>query len=378
MKAVVINANVLGQIFKLLQQDAYQIVGPREEAGAIVYSDLDSPADLPEGWIDEQGKGHYRLKRSSDKARFAYVVGPQSWKKYLYPPEQLLMRARRQEQGFVLEDITQPVPKYAFIGVRACELRAIAIQDQVFLHGPYVDTHYQDRREKVFIVAVNCLRSGSNCFCVSMDAGPEVQSAYDLVLSEILPEGEPRYVLKAGSVRGEQLLQRLPAAELQTPSSEDLALEQAGLRSAAETMQRSLPQETPELIQAHYNSDVWQAMQERCLACTNCTMVCPTCFCSNVTDTTDLSGQQAERSRHWDSCFSLQFTYTAGQPARQSIGSRYRQWISHKLSSWHTQFDSSGCVGCGRCISWCPVGIDITEEVAHLAGLSQEGAQHAG
>jgi len=91
-------------------------------------------------------------------------------------------------------------------------------------------------------------------------------------------------------------------------------------------------------------------------------MVCPTCFCSTVEDTTDLSGLHAERWRKWDSCFTLDFTYIHGGSIRREGASRYRQWITHKLAHWHDQFGSSGCTGCGRCITWCPVGIDITEE----------------
>lgn len=92
-------------------------------------------------------------------------------------------------------------------------------------------------------------------------------------------------------------------------------------------------------------------------------MVCPTCFCSSVHDVADLSGDNVERIRQWDSCFNLDFSYTKGGTVRDNTRSRYRQWLTHKLASWQDQFDSLGCVGCGRCITWCPVGIDLTEEV---------------
>jgi ferredoxin len=92
-------------------------------------------------------------------------------------------------------------------------------------------------------------------------------------------------------------------------------------------------------------------------------MACPTCFCTTVDDVTDLTGSQAVRSRRWDSCFSMDFSYIHGGSVRSSGASRYRQWLTHKLASWQDQFGASGCVGCGRCITWCPVGIDLTEEV---------------
>jgi len=85
-----------------------------------------------------------------------------------------------------------------------------------------------------------------------------------------------------------------------------------------------------------------------------------------VEDTTDLAGETAERVRRWDSCFNSRYSYIHGGNVRQSTRSRYRQWLTHKVASWHDQFGSSGCVGCGRCITWCPVGIDITEEIAAI------------
>jgi predicted aldo/keto reductase-like oxidoreductase len=96
-------------------------------------------------------------------------------------------------------------------------------------------------------------------------------------------------------------------------------------------------------------------------------MVCPTCFCTSVTDTTELTGATAQRWRRWASCFELDFSYLHGGPVRVSVSSRYRQWLSHKFGTWHDQFGESGCVGCGRCIVWCPVGIDVTEELSALA-----------
>ena len=124
----------------------------------------------------------------------------------------------------------------------------------------------------------------------------------------------------------------------------------------------------PELLYKNLEHPRWDDVAERCLSCTNCTMVCPTCFCHSIEDVPDLDSQRSERVRLWDSCFNFDHAHTAGGNMRPDIRSRYRQWLTHKLASWIDQYGVSGCVGCGRCITWCPVAIDITEEVAAIRG----------
>jgi len=123
-----------------------------------------------------------------------------------------------------------------------------------------------------------------------------------------------------------------------------------------------------DLLYANADNPQWDDVASRCLSCTNCTMVCPTCFCTNVEDVADLTGNEAERHRVWDSCFNADFSYIHGGTVRTSGRSRYRQWMTHKLAAWHDQFGSSGCVGCGRCVTWCPAAIDITAEAAAMRG----------
>ena len=264
----------------------------------------------------------------------------------------------------------------AFIGVRACDLHAIAIQDRVFLAGPYTDPVYKARREGVFIVAVNCGKAGGICFCVSMGTGPKATVGFDLALTEII-DGDHRFLVEVGTPRGAEILQQVP----QRPAGD--ADREAGDRivaDAAAQMGRSLDtRDIKDLLYRNLEHPRWQEVAARCLTCGNCTMVCPTCFCTTVEDATDLAGDHAERWRRWGSCFSLEFSYVHGGSIRASAASRYRQWLTHKLATWIDQFGTSGCVGCGRCITWCPVGIDITEEVrairetsAAMAGTGKE------
>jgi ferredoxin len=351
----------LQALLDTLKQRGYRVIGPTLRDNAIVYDDIASIADLPAGWSDEQDGGHYRLKKRDDQALFGYAVGPHSWKQFLHPPVLPLWRAQKHDRGFDIVDESQPSPRFAFLGVRSCELHAIAIQDRVFLSGPYVDPHYRRRREGTFIVAVNCGHAGGTCFCVSMETGPKATTGFDLALTEVIANGRHIFVLEVGSEAGVQVLSEIPHEAAQT---EDLALAEAVIARTAANMGRTMAADgVRDLLLRNLEHPRWDNVAERCLTCGNCTMVCPTCFCTAVEDASDVSGEVATRSRRWDSCFTKDFSYIHGGSVRSSGKSRYRQWMTHKLATWFDQFGTSGCVGCGRCITWCPVGIDITEEV---------------
>jgi len=359
-----IDQAVLQEILDALKNRGYRVIGPTVRDGAINYDTVERLEDLPVGYADRQDAGRYRIERRADAALFGYAVGPHSWKRFLHPPVERLWQARREGDGFSIvenEEVTEPL---AFIGVRACELRAIAIQDRVFLAGQYLDKSYKIRRDRAFIVAVNCGQAGGTCFCVSMDAGPKVEAGFDLALPELIEEGRHLFVIETGSVAGVDLIKDLPH---RTATAEEIAAAERVVDRTRGQMGRTLETHgLKELLQANPNHPRWDEVAERCLTCGNCTNVCPTCFCTTIDDTTDLSGTTAERVRRWDSCFTLDFSYIHGGSVRNSARSRYRQWITHKLAHWVDQFGSSGCVGCGRCITWCPVGIDITEEAAAI------------
>ncbi len=353
-----------GELFAALKNLRYQVIGPTVRDGAIVYDELGAVEDLPIGWTDEQDGGTYRLRKRGDNSLFGYVVGPHSWKQFLHPPVVRLWQATKSGTGFIFEEEKHAAPKRAFIGVRACELHAIAIQDKVFLGGSFVDPLYKASRGAAFVVAVNCGQAGKTCFCVSMNAGPKASTGFDLALTEVLEGADHYFVVEAGTAQGAELLAQLRCQPAQQAEEEKAANLHA--RAAAQMGRSMDTTEIKELLYANLEHPQWEAVAARCLSCGNCTMVCPTCFCTTVEDVTDLSGEHAERWQKWDSCFNMDFSYVHGGSVRTSTKSRYRQWMTHKLASWFDQFGSSGCVGCGRCITWCPVAIDITEEVRSI------------
>jgi sulfhydrogenase subunit beta (sulfur reductase) len=367
---VVFEADGLDALLAALRRRGYQVMGPTVRDGAIVYDSIAAAKDLPQGWTERQEAARYRLERRDDEAFFGFAVGPQSWKKFLHPPVETLWRARRGDDGFTVEEPAPEPPRFAFLGVRACELQAIAIQDRVLLGDAFADAGYRHRRESAFLIAVNCGTAGGTCFCVSMGSGPEASSGFDIALTELMAAGGHRFLAEVGTALGGELLAGLTHRRA---AIEDEKAAEAVIARTRASMGREMPADgVKELLQRNLEHARWDDVAARCLSCGNCTMVCPTCFCTTVEDVTALDAASTERQRKWDSCFTMDFSYIRGGSVRGSGKSRYRQWMTHKLASWHDQFGSSGCVGCGRCITWCPVGIDITEEVRAIR--QSEGA----
>lgn len=359
-------------LFQSLKNRGYSLVGPKISEGAIIYDFLDVVDELPIGWTDEQEAGTYRIKQREDQALFGYNLGPHSWKKFLFSARKRVWQGQKTSEGSfkTVQEIATQSQRYAFIGVRSCELHAIQIQDRVFMNGQYQDTEYTQKRADNFIVAVNCGQAGKTCFCTSLNTGPRVSQGYDLALTEILDGGTHYFVVESGSERGLAVLQELPC---QSVGNNDLEAVDKCIEKAVGQMGRAIDTtDIKAFLYRNYDNKHWRKLEERCLTCANCTMVCPTCFCSKIEDTTDLTGEYAERWQTWDSCFTMDFSYTHGGAVRASTQSRYRQWLVHKLASWIDQFGTSGCVGCGRCITWCPVGIDLTEEIKALKQAERE------
>lgn len=369
--SVLIEADGIGDLLAALTRRGYRCIGPTARDGAIVMDEIEHADDLPWGYTEAQDAGTYRLERRDDDAGFGFAVGPHSARRFLSPPRSVLWSASRTDGGFAITDAPHEPDRYAFIGLRACDLAAIAVQDRVFRDGAAPDPSYTAERDAAFIVAVNCGVPGGTCFCASMGTGPGVEGGHDLALTELVDGSRHDLLVDVGSDRGADVLADIdsrPATDEDREAAADVT------RRATEHMGRSLDEPAARVALAErLEHPRWDDVAARCLSCTNCTLVCPTCFCSTVEDITDLTGDTASHVRRWDSCFTLEHSALHGGSIRSDTRSQYRQWLTHKLSTWWDQFEVSGCVGCGRCITWCPVGIDLTEEAAAIAA-SMEGA----
>jgi ferredoxin len=362
-------------LISVLAARGYVVIAPTVRDGAIVLGEVRSVRDLPVGWGDEQDAGTYRARHVGGRSLFHYAVGPTSPRRYLSPPRRTLWSAVRTDDGFEVVDDEPPTPPYAFVGVRACELAGIAVQDHVLRDGAHPDPVYVRARNEAFFVGVTCARPASTCFCSSAATGPAIESGHDLALTELLDDDRHEILVDAATPRGAEVLEELEAAVSSRPPEDgDLERERAIVAQSVATMTRRLDLDVArDVLRAGLEHPRWDDVASRCLSCTNCTLVCPTCFCSAVEDVTSLSGDRAERVQRWDSCFTLGHSALHGAGAvRADTRARYRQWLTHKLSTWWDQFGESGCVGCGRCIAWCPAGIDLTEEVA---AMDERGAR---
>ena len=352
-------------LLERLKSAGYRLIGPSVQDGAILLRPIEGAQDLPSGWRQEEGPGSYRLKKRSDDAYFGHTVGPQSWKRYLFPPRDPLIQLKRHDNSIEWSRPAVDEPPMAFIGVRPCDLAAIQVLDRVYAGTPFRESRYVARRRQTFLVAVNCLEPGSACFCDSMGTGPEAREGFDLCLTEM----NGAFLVEAGSRKGMEILVdlRLSPADREEGHALTQALEMARTRMGRKLDTKGLPG----ILFGNIDHAKWEELATRCLTCGNCSHVCPTCFCFSVREVGTLVDQGEDRERFWDSCFSLDHSMIHGGFFRATPKQRFRQWLTHKLGAWESQFGTSGCVGCGRCITWCPVGIDITEEAGAIRKSSR-------
>jgi ferredoxin len=378
-RAVVLDpSGGLDALVRHLAASGYRVVGPVVRNASIVYDDVERGDELPAGSRVEQAPGRWRLLDRDDGARFGWTPGADSWKKFVHPSHQEVLRIRRRDDTWVTTTPSPPDRPLAIVGARDCEVRALDVLDAVLAGS---DPRYSARRADMFVVAVTCGVPASTCWCTSMGGAPRPDAGHDVVLTEVVDDRGHRLVAEAVTDEGDGVLGALLDAGDAGPADD------AELTAAADVAQRALDVLTPrlpgdrlpDLLDDTASDPYWDEVARRCLSCGNCTMVCPTCFCATFEDTTTLTGDgsppsETVRTQHWASCFELDHSNLGGQPVRATTASRYRQWLTHKLATWPAQFGTPGCVGCGRCTTWCPAAIDLPREAAVLARLDPANA----
>jgi sulfhydrogenase subunit beta (sulfur reductase) len=354
-------------LLRALAEGGRRVVGPTITDGAIVFADLQSASELPAGFTLVTAPGRARLEALPEgpgAARaFQYAVSGEGIKRFTFPSRVDALSMAADVAGtvrIVVDAPAEPVP-LAVIGARACDLAALAVHDRVLLGGPAIDPDYAARRSDLLIVAVECALASSTCFCATMGTGPEVTSGADLVLAEL----DDGFVVRAPTAAGQRLVDALALAPAGVATVAAATNQTAATRASMGT--DAIPANPRDLLLASLDHPRWDAIAERCIACANCTLVCPTCFCTGLTVESGFDGAVSSATRNWDSCFTDGFAQVAGGSFRPKHKDRYRQWMTHKFATWFDQFGTSGCVGCGRCIAWCPVGIDVRAELNAFA-----------
>jgi ferredoxin len=355
---VTIKKGILDELLASLRNDGYQTVGPQVEHQVVAYKEIETIQELPLGFASEQEKGMYRLVNTGEQRYFDALPGSQTWKKFLYPAQRDLFFLEKNNGHWEKSPAPHSQDRFALIGVRACELAAIEILDKVLIRKDFTDADYSTRRSSLFILSVNCAHPGNTCFCASMGTGPECKQGYDLNLTEL----DEVFLVTIGSDAGLALVQQV---EWEPASAFHLQAAQRAIQQAAESMGRELNglEGVPALLLENLEHPHWAEIAHRCLSCGSCTLACPTCFCWDTKDHVYITTRKTNRQLVWDSCFNPGYSAQAGGNTRPSTRARYRQWLTHKFGNWQHQFGTLGCVGCGRCITWCPASIDVTEEI---------------
>lgn len=340
----VIDAQELPKLVKAFLAD-YEVIAPVRKGDNFVFEPIASFEDIA---LD-------------------YTTTVASLKKYFLPPQETLLQFDR--DGGVTEYEMQVAPRVLF-GAHACDINAINNLNMVFEDARYPDPYYEAHKNATMIVGLSCMPN-SNCFCNLLDSD-EVRSGYDLFLQDI----GGRYLVSIGSVKAANILEA--ACDVREATDEDRSAFRKLTRQRQAAFNADIPdiQEIPMLMDAFHSDAFWAELGGRCLNCTACSAVCPTCYCFDIRDVLDPSGETGRRERVWDACTSPQFALvTGGHNFRAGGRERVRHRMYHKLNGFNSKYGRYLCVGCGRCVVACKADISPIEVLRFFEEKGREDAE---
>ncbi len=341
----VIDASQLPLLVSAFMQ-SYEVVAPVKRGDSCIFDAIESP----------------------DEIELSYETTLASPKKYLLPPTETLMTFDRQDN--CVTDYTVEVTPRVIFGVHACDINAINRLDLVFRDGRYPDPYYTARRNATIIVGLGCMPHDT-CFCELWDAD-EARFGYDLFLQDI----GGKYLVSIVNVEAANIFEE--ACEWHEATDDERIAFRHVTRRRQESFNHGIPaiQDVAMLMDAFYSDPYWDELGSRCLGCTACSSVCPTCFCFDIQDQLDPDGKTGRRERTWDACTAPLFAQvTGGLNFRATPGARVHHRMYHKLNGFQANYDHMLCVGCGRCVKACKANINPVEVLDFFARKGADDAQ---
>ena len=282
-------------------------------------------------------------------------------KNFMFPRSELLLKYTRTPKGVQFASDAPEAQRTVLFGARPCDARSFALLDMLFDQEKWKDPYYIDKRAKTTVIALACAHPPyASCFCTSVGGSPTSSDGADILLTDL---GE-NYLAEFITEKGAKLLSYF--GDSKADKAADKAKEKIAGESAGEIKVKIPAKEIKPWLDANFEHPFWATIHQKCLACGTCTYLCPTCHCFDISD--EMKGADGKRIRNWDSCMFPLFTKeTSGHNPRSSQKERWRQRAMHKFRYYVDNFGAIACVGCGRCVMYCPVNIDIRKIVEDIS-----------
>ncbi|MGD0276344.1 MAG: 4Fe-4S dicluster domain-containing protein [Syntrophales bacterium] len=313
--------------------------------------------------VKQEGQVLFKALEKGEEPLVRYANSKNAPKNFFFPHTELMMKYTRTPKGMTFKEKGPEAPEAVLFGVRPCDARSLVLLDRLFDQEKYRDNYYIERRARITVISMACVHPPyATCFCTSVDGAPVSSDGADILITDV----EDNYLVEFLSEKGQKYLSyfgNAAADEAAVARKEEIA------RQAASEIKSHIPaKEIKPILDVNFEHPFWNTIHQKCLACGTCTFLCPTCHCFDISD--EVKGADGIRIRNWDSCMFPLFTLeTSGHNPRTTQKERWRQRAMHKFKYYVDNFNAIACVGCGRCVMYCPVNIDIRKIVTDISKL---------